>query len=212
MDVLYVIGGDSPELRYSLRSLKNLEHDRVFTSGMEPDWVRGTTWFCFDQSLSDQENSNRNLLHAAEHLEDFIFMNDDFFVLTPTSPPEAHQGSLDAKIVSYAKTVPLQAYSLQKTRDALLQMGHINLKSYELHLPMVMNGPKLVEAVERSGLKLHELRPRTLYGNIYIRTSTEMADVKSDTWLGGDFLSTDLDTPAGAKIRELFPDPSPYER
>jgi hypothetical protein len=100
-DVLYAVrhGERNEALRYSLRSLGNLPHRRVFVSGHCPEWVRGVTVIPASRRAnkfdSIEENVREGLRHPeiAEHV---VYMNDDFYVTRPVDRvPATHGGTID---------------------------------------------------------------------------------------------------------------------
>lgn len=223
MDVLYAVrtGDDNEELRYSLRSLMNLPHDHVFIAGHRPKWVINTIHIPTSQEHKpDLTNVNNALIAACMSnalSDDFVFMNDDFFICQPVQGIEPmHQGGLNARIEGYKKTAYLQAYSLIKTREKLLHLGYNAPLSYELHMPMVFNKKKLLDMYELCvDLELFALRPRTLYGNLYTTNGAYKDDVKNtdeteQTFLSSDEFSFEISL-LGEKIRNTFKTPSPYE-
>ena len=225
LDVVYVVrpGTNNESLRYSLRSLVNMPHGNVYISGGQPEWLHGTRGVVKDvgdMELPDQEDSNLNLYLAAgvpEVSENFIFMNDDFFIMEPiTELDDFHQGSLDAKIASYRTDNRFhQAYSLITTKRELIKRGlGPDLLSYELHLPMVFNKAKLMGMFNSWQEPLFALRPRTMYGNLYNLKGVNTSDAKDSTNPEAKFLSsgTDFDISlAGERVRARFPRPGAYE-
>lgn len=226
-DVVFVVrpGERNEALRYSLRSLKNLPHRKVYIVGYVPSWVRNVVPVFRDQSnQADQENSNANLLTATlqpELSDDFVFMNDDFFVLQPTDELSAmHQGPLDARIRAYRSGERMhQAYSLITTKRELLRLGWPpdTLSSYELHLPMLLNKQKLWRLFDYwlnyRHLPLFALRPRTLYGNVYKLNGSITQDAKGSADPQGQFTSTTtgFSGPDAALVQSRFSTRSPYE-
>jgi hypothetical protein len=224
MDVVYVVreGEDNESLRYSLRSVaENLPHNRVVIAGYVPRWLRHFNYVLRNQQdKPDQENSNANLLAALQLpwlSDDFIFMNDDFFITEPmTSIPTLHQGSLDARIAAYETGNRMhQAYSLITTRRALVATGlaRDKLLSYELHMPMVMNRKKALAMFEYWDQPLFSLRPRTMYGNLFAIGGKETKDAKGVTQPIEGFISTSsgFDGPAATGIKLKFATRCRYE-
>lgn len=229
-DIVYVVrpGDDNEALRYSLRSLTNIPHGKVIIAGYVPKWVRNVHYAERDQSQSsDQQNSGANLLLALkmpELSDDVIFMNDDFFIMEPmTDIPAFHQGSLDARIAAYETGNRMsQAYSLITTRRMLVHAGlaRDTLLSYELHMPMPMNRHKALAMFHHWGngypgavTALYAMRPRTVYGNLFINEGIETKDAKGATQPVNGFISTltGFSGPTAAGIRSEFATPSEYE-
>lgn len=223
MDVVYVVRAEesNDDLRYSLRSLANLPHRKVFIAGYVPAWLRLVVPVYRDQEKqSNQENSNLNLLEACkrEDLSDnFIFMNDDFFIVEKLKRMHMlNQGPLDDIIARYKSGNRMgQAWSLIATRDYLQKaFPGKELLSYELHTPMVMNKRAVLHMFEHWPRPVMALRPRTFYGNVYSEEGVETTDVKTTSWKEGPYVSTvygETDDPAHNRIRATFSTPSKYE-
>src|SRR5690606_9190627 len=96
--VLYFVkdGERNEELRYSLRSLANFDHDRVVIVGGKPSWVTGVDFFRGNRFPGKWGNVYDNLRIACEHVDgEFVVMNDDIFITRPTTLlPSLHRGSL----------------------------------------------------------------------------------------------------------------------
>lgn len=224
MDVVYVCrpGQRNDELRYSLRSLANLAHDRVWIGGSCPAWVQGVQQVPVAHRRSKYEASTANLMAvaAAGVSARFVLMNDDFFLMQPLEEvPVLHRGPIadavpDHPTLSYARRMAEMA-------DWLKLHGHTQL-CYEMHAPMVLERRRLLEVmnlpVEPAVRDRHK---RTLYGNVWALGGERVDDFKISTQRQGfspetPFLSTTDNSfrlcAVGKHIRERFPDPSPYER
>lgn len=225
MDVVYVVrpGDTNESLRYSLRSLKNIPHDNVFIAGYRPYWVRNVVASERDQeNVPDLENVNKNLILTIldPRLSDyFILMNDDFFIMEEMDHiPVLHQGPLQERIDTYKSDNRFhQAYSLVKTQQRLQELGVApeDMRSFELHVPMVFHKEKLLRMYMQSAYPLFAIRPRTLYGNLYDCQGEKSYDVKESIDEKSPFLSAGRDfesSPTGRIVKERFTDPSPYER
>lgn len=227
LDVVYVLGHDTEELRYSLRSLQNVEHGRVWIAGIFPKWVRNVTHIPVPQNRPKAENTYRNVLAAASHPEvsdDFVMLNDDFFAVEPTTWPQWNQGGLARP--SGLNTITARSDRSHRggraaTFDLCVKWG-LPTVNYEGHCPFVFNKRRLLELaakVDRDH-KVAALHYRTLYGNYFDLGGEKVRDVKvgnmRDTWRPGQtWVSTSDKTfergAVGKRIRSLFPDPSPYE-
>lgn len=228
MDVVYVVrpGERNDELRYSLRSLVNVPHDRVFVAGFRPSWVAGVECIPTEQDADKQVNARRNLEAALADprvSSPFLLFNDDFFVMWPHDDgiPALHRGPLDAVIELYH---PLRhsAYtvSMVATRDLLHDLGMEAPLSYELHVPMSIEKPAM-ESVLALGRDIYGFHLRTAYGNVANVGGDELGDVKVYSnrdrgWRDWPLVSTNDATfrrhPVGRHIRATFPKPGPYER
>lgn len=225
-DVVYVVrpGEENDELRYSLRSLANLPHDRVWIVGYTPSWVAGVQSLHTIQGRSKYENSTRNVVTACTHddiSDPFILMNDDFHIVRPVDQvPTLHRGPLDRIIDIYArKGNGPYVTGMRQTRDLLRQLGHDEPVSYELHVPMVVAKRPMLDGIQ-AGLDagVSVIHKRTMYGNLAHIGGTETNDVKvyemDQPIPRGPFLSS-LDRTfrygVGNIVRWLFPDPCTYE-
>ena len=100
-DILYAVrhGEANEALKFSLRSLANLPHRRVFIAGYCPSWVRGVTVVETPRRAnkfdSIEENVRRGLRHP-EIGENVVYMNDDFYITRPIDKvPITHGGPVD---------------------------------------------------------------------------------------------------------------------
>jgi len=217
------------EFRYSLRSLKNIEHNRVWVFGGCPDWL-DLDKVEYVKTLQNKGNKWLNvasmLLEIAENdnvTEDFIWFNDDFFVLQKTDELNYYYDrTLSARISDFYK---LHLYLMNNNYTRRLANANRALKwkkqttlNYELHLPIIFNRKKLAEVIKaypNVGAK------RSLYGNNYVEDAIQRNDVKiydnentpDDTW---DFVSTSDSSfvagNVGKYIRQKFKAKSKYEK
>ncbi|MEC3995152.1 hypothetical protein VSR01_17080 [Actinacidiphila sp. DG2A-62] len=226
-DIVYPVrpGNTNQELRYSLRSLANLPHGRVWIAGHMPPWVRHAGHIPVEPQATKYKGSTANLRAAVEHeevSEEFLYFNDDFFLMRPlVSMPVLHRGPLD-RVERYYAHRPNGSYlrGLRETRELLGELGHRQPLSYELHVPMPMTKARVRETLE-VGAHLEVLHKRTLYGNLHQVGGREISDPKILTRSpqfpqSAPFLSTSPDTFAhglvGRFIRAAFPVPGPYEK
>jgi hypothetical protein len=220
-DIVYLVrsGERNEELRYSLRSLANMAHGDVWFVGDCPRWVKGVRFIRGNLHSTKPRNVFYNLLLACDRVpsEQFVVMNDDFFITKPTRRlPAGHRCKLDQHIASLPPGVWHD--SLVQTRRFLTDQGLADLLSFELHMPVLMNRAALGEVLMRAAR--HGLPPqwRTLYGNWWQVPSRQMHDVKLRTkeWKpnGGQFLSTEDWNFRYVRpwLEQRFSMPSPYEK
>lgn len=231
MDVVYMVreGDQNPELRYSLRSLANLPHDRVWVVGYRPAWLSDAVEHV-PVAQSDVKHENtwriwRAISRFARIFDEFTLMNDDFFVLRPVDRvPARHAGSLDAWLGSLPAHSPT-AKRMRATWDALSYVCRGPMLSWELHMPMVVDRRLLAEVMEyadmwRARNRSEPLCKRTLYGNYALlggeqapdckirdKTTVPTADQPLVSTLDGSFRYGKV----GQWLRDRFPEPSPYE-
>lgn len=219
-------GPVNEQLRYALRSWSaNLPHRRVWLVGGRPSWAVGVEHISTRQDGTKYRNTTAAVEAACLHPEvsdPFVLCNDDFFVLRRQEVmPVFHRGPV-AQVEAYYATRGNGKYlrGLRQTRDLLVELGHPDPVSYELHVPLPVHKRGMLAALE-VGRHLAVLHKRTAYGNLAGIGGERMADVKVlhrapryDTSSG--FLSTMPDSfthgAVGAFLRQAFWRPSPYER
>lgn len=228
MDLVYICrNGDNEELRYSIRSIeKNFPGQRIIVAGYKPSWYCGE--FIEVRDIGSKFSNIFNVMkYVAAHKDissNFIFMNDDFFLLKPiTRMPKLNGGSLLDKLNRYKElSGPVGTYVMliSKTYNRLVKSGIANPVDYDIHVPMHFNKKKLLSIVDGKTL------PRSMYGNIFQVPGKEISDVKRynhrsklsvrspqsiDNLL---FISTDDKSFQELRVElleEMFPEPSKYE-
>lgn len=227
MDLVYICrSGDNEELRYSIRSaVANLPHKNIWVVGDKPTWYSGN-FIPVKQTNSKYSNVRKILEEIKSNSlisDNFILMNDDFFIVRPVKKLKAlHGGSLLEKVHRYQDLAMGSNYTrmLEQTYLRLTKMGIDSPLDYDIHVPMQMSRRGLREALKGQTLW------RSTYGNIFKVGGTRMADVKvyvdgplvsksyDITELGYDYLSTDdssFEMVKEALLKDLFPEPSAYE-
>lgn len=189
MDYVYICrAGNNEELRYSIRSLvKNLPDVNVWVVGYKPDWYSGNF-----MPVIDRGNKFANIHNALTAMcdndnisNDFVLMNDDFFVIDQIdSIPVMHGGLLKDKIYEYNQLARNSLYvrMLTATYDRLLDLGIANPIDYDIHVPMHMNRQKLKEVARKN------VFPRSTYGNLAEVGGDLIKDVK--TYSSNSVMST----------------------
>lgn len=183
---------DNEELRYVLRSIAaNLPHRKVFLAGFKPSWVRNVELISVEVPEGLKYSKSLANTKAAcldpRVSDDFILFNDDFFVMKPVQGIEpVHRGFLRHFHAHYA----VKNHRYRNYRDGIGRMRNIleilgvpdeAQLSYELHLPMIFNKEKRLEAYAiqdkypAGDLALHT---NTLYGNLYSVGGELVNDVK----------------------------------
>lgn len=226
MDVVYVNrDGENPELRYSLRTLQNVVHGRVWIFGGAPSWINPDTVTHRRrvQKGSPYASTRAHIAAACntkEVSDPFLLWNDDFFVMEEVGEvPPLHRGSLRAMVERFADVKTLWVRGMQETANALLQSGYDDALSYDLHAPLIVHKAEMREALRwASRAKNDAVHVRTFYGNLANLGGTEIADPKmvrrGDPFPRGPWLSSGDDTfrsTVEPVLRYLFPDPSNYE-
>lgn len=233
MDVVYICReGDNEELRYSIRSvIKNMPHDNIWVVGGKPNWYKGN-YVEVRQYRSKLINARSNMeaiANSDEISDDFILMNDDFFIMQPIDSVEYYySGPLMNKIEYFMNKHPSSTYTklLKQSFKVLRRHGVGYPLDYSLHVPMVMNKQKLKRILQLN------ISWRLAYGNIYSVGGILVEDPGSQTKdvkiyiendklisvdsnpLSKNYLSTE--DKAFQKMKSFFqarfPVPSPYEK
>ena len=223
-DIVYFVkeSRENEELRYSLRTLKNFPHRKVFFYGGCPDGLLPDQHIHIRQNQPTKWQNVQMMLKLAcnnPHITaNFWLFNDDFFVMQKvTNPKNYYHGDIYKHIVQLEdKYGEVTAYSaqLRKMAQELEALG-CTTKDYALHVPILINKDKMLEMFNVTDCPMF----RSLYGNYSNIGGSEMLDVKITSkeklYKGGIYLSTDDNSFAGAvgnQIKEMFPDRCKYER
>lgn len=179
MDFVYMCrDGDNEELRYSIRSVyAHIKDPNIWVIGGRPKWYSGQHLFV-PQSQGKQQNVRKNLKALCDSdkiNEDFVLMNDDFFIMQDLdSIPQMHGGFLKDKILKHKRFARHSSYTklLVDTEKELIEMGIENALDYAIHVPMPMTKQNLSTTI------YPDLSVRTMYGNIFKVGGTQVEDVK----------------------------------
>ena len=217
ISVVYIVKplDHNQELRYSLRSLANIPHGDVYMFG-GPRWVKNVERLPYEEQGKWATLSGAMKV-AAENFDEFLFMNDDFFIMEKIEEmPILHRGSVKREIRSFGG-----GSYVDGRRAAYIWLGkhgHKEPLCYEVHAPIVIKGPGMVKAFDMLG----KVRPngwmRTIYGNINEIGGTKVHDVKyglTTQHPTGPFMSTTDGSfrrgYVGDVIRARFKEKSIYE-
>lgn len=229
MDVVYVVKeeGDNDELRWSLRSLRNLPHGTVWIVGHKPKWCVNVEHLPTRPADTAWQDSTAKMWTAVQHpdVDDFYYFNDDFFVLQPTDTvPPMHKGPVSER---YSRRYKVKGWNgadgMHGTWRLLEQWGYQEPDDYEVHVPLPVVKATMREVLARAFAEYPEingLRKRTLYANVAGLGGERIVDVtvnkfhRDDPGSGAYVSTSELsfsEWEVGRQIRALFPDPSPYE-
>jgi len=229
MDVVYPVrpGDVNEELRYSLRSLRNVPGVRqVWIVGHLPRWLRDVDHIPGNTGPNGHANVYRNILAAMRHRgvgDDVVVFNDDFFVTEPVTEIRTLYRSTLAEHLALPRLRSggntWWRESLTTTSVCLQAVGVTDPLSYELHVPLPCKKGLMAETLERFAAVTPTNPPqwRSLYGNLHAAASAERsADSKvfRPTALPKPFLSTSdaVWRQFSRQVGALFPDPSPWEK
>ena len=222
LDVVYIVRpGENEELRYSLRSLKNLDFSgRVWVYGQPPKWLTCDIVPHTQTGIGkwNKTRSSLDLVMRNEQIsKQFILFNDDMFILKPIKEiPYYTTGTLNdywhndkflvnGRLSDYARRL---AYT-----DKFFPGGF----NYELHIPFVLD-KELLRKLRR---KYQFGATRSLYGNQWkvkpvLTKDVKIYDLDEKIPRGAVFVSTtDLsfaNGQVGKSIRRRLSEPSRFEK
>jgi hypothetical protein len=211
------------QLRYALRSLKNIPHRNVYIAGYRPPWVTNVIYIPNPQAMSKYTNSGRNINKACKEKDlsdNFVLFNDDFYITKPIKQiPTYHRGKLLDVLNSWQMNGRYWR-GMKHTYDLLVDMGIKDPLCYELHVPMVINKQKKLEMTKlKQSLTKQNIHSRTFYGNLYKLGGRKIQDVKiykpNQEMPKGAFISSAPSSWEGQLknyITNLFNEPCKYER
>ena len=226
MDVVYVCrDGDNPELRYSLRSLSNVQHGTVHIVGGHPAWVNLDTVTVHRRppEKTKYTTTTASVEYACQTgtvSDPFMLWNDDFYAIAPTAVQPMHRGPLNTVLRQYRTRAGAWADGLRVTTTHLKQrLPDQPLFSYELHVPLVVSKKVMLEALTFART-LPTVAPhkRTIYGNLAQLGGVQVRDPKvcheTRSFPSGPWLSSD-DSGFGSLVapflKSMFPDACRYE-
>lgn len=236
MDVVYILGSGSKwknnEIRYSLRSVEQYMegYRNVFIIGERPgflDVTKFTHIYLDDRPKAKALNAMRKIKTACldkRVSENFILMNDDFFLLKPYKPQNYNRGTLEKYIAEHMSKEGDYYKACMETKEWLEQQGIKSPLNYGLHVPIIINKKKAVEVIDKMyPVKNKLLLFRTVYGNLCGIESKERKDIKiyvtslfKEPAKNQDILSTDdricQSYEFQSWIKQKFPNKSKYEK
>jgi hypothetical protein len=185
VDVVWICRtGPNEELRYSIRSVAaNMPHENIVVVGGKPDWYTGRfipvdTFIDNHRSTNKYVNAKNNIRQIVDDSsisDEFVFMNDDFYVMKPIDRLQHyHNGYFSNKLKLFKLYSPESSYTrmLQRTASTLELLNIEDPLDYTLHIPILYQKKKLAKTLEYDG------SIRTLYGNIHRVGGRFMEDVK----------------------------------
>lgn len=224
-DIVYFVKESlvNEELRYSLRTLSNLQHGNVWFIGGCPLRIKPDRLIRVNQNQPTKyDNVHEMLRIAATHPEitdDFYLFNDDFFIMKPWVYKNYYRGDLYKYIVDIENKYGITQYTKRLRKMVkILESKKCETRNFELHIPMRFNKKKLLKILDDypgvNGV-------RSLYGNIYKLNAAKKDDVKIFSGAqkvpnNPQLLSTEDEQfnfgAVGNLIRSSFTHKSPYEQ
>lgn len=227
MDLVYPFllpsdGGE--ELRHSLRSVcDNLPHRNVYIIGENmPEWITGVKQIRVkDDGTTRYNNTGCKLAMTCESDElsdEFILMNDDFFVLHKMENiPHYVWGTIEQHIEElHQRNGYISDYTklLRDTQEWLTKRG-LPTMDFTIHAPMIINKEKMRVTATQG------LSARCIYGNLHGVRPLKVHDFKiytlDELWgVTWPFVSSNNaswhDGRVGHELRRRFSIPCKYEK
>lgn len=182
--VYYFQGENSEELKYSIRSVEeNLSFNRIFLIGDKPKWFKETKRSIYIESKNLNIQAYglgsvpilhlRKLLNSKKMPDNFLLFNDDFFIMKRIdnwkdyfrNEEDYRKKALNNKIY-HRKTLNSLKYTKEK-------------KAYNLHIPIRIEKENFSTLLESwNTFENKDIDFRTLYGNMFIKSSESLNDCK----------------------------------
>lgn len=239
-DAVYVCKpGENPELRVSLRSLaKNAEgiYGNVWIVGTVLPWLRNIIPLELDPVGDKFENQRQSLTAVVNHpdLSDkFVLLNDDHFIIERIDEWRSYHlgtafGFLSQLFLNDPESTNLNEWAHAVLNTALWTQERADIEEpycYETHSPLLFDKAKvavvLAEYPATGYFAIGETYPITgAGGEGEPGCNTKVGDSGARGLLmvmssGMPYLSTEDDVFADGRVgdflREMFPDPGPYE-
>jgi hypothetical protein len=229
VDFVYLCrNGNNEELRYSIRSVyKHVDSPKIWVVGGKPSWYTGN-YAKSDQSGDKYKNvinSLNTIVNNEGISDDFILMNDDFYIIKPIKKIQTyHGGKFKNKVDLFSKNARSSYYTslLKNTMTELKNAGIEDPLDYAIHVPIELNKEKLSTVINPN------VSIRTIYGNLFNVGGIEIDDVKfhrvaTRKWaknpdldtINFEYLSTGDDSFLEVYdfiLKDMFKDPSPLEK
>jgi hypothetical protein len=181
MDFVYICkDGNNEELRYSIRSVvKSFPESNIWVVGGKPNWYAGN-YINIKQVLTKYRNAIQNLnaiCNSNEISEEFILMNDDFYIVKNINTIETYHGGLLLDKINLYQKINSNSNYTRKLAATYKKIKSLNIESpldYELHIPMIMEKKKLKQILQNNDQFLW----RSIYGNVFNVGGEQMEDVK----------------------------------
>jgi hypothetical protein len=181
MDFVYICkDGNNEELRYSIRSVvQSFPDSNIWVVGGKPTWYDGN-YISVKQVLTKYRNAIQNLnaiCNSNEISEEFILMNDDFYIVKNINSIKTYHGGLLLDKINLYQKINSNSNYTRKLAATYKKIKSLDIKSpldYELHVPMVMEKKKLKQILQNNDQFLW----RSIYGNVFNVGGEQMEDVK----------------------------------
>lgn len=245
-DLVYILKQSdiNPDLKFSLRSVEKFcTYRKIWVVGYKPNWVRNVEYLPTVQSSNKWVNSMTNIVAACncqEISDDFVLMNDDFFMLRNIIDWKKTfnlcLNTIDEEAKKYENKKPSRwQYGFLYAKDLLDKLNCTRRYNYEYHGPIIFNKEKFLKMLEIP--EIAEItstnkcfHKRSMYKNIYPDLDLPIPRQFSDTKLRlnydllnmflhesfisvfDDVVDNDIRYPKiNAFLYRMFPEKSKYE-
>lgn len=223
MDIVYILRpwyDNCLELRFSLRSLANIKHDKVFIVGYKPEWCENVIHIPAEDPYSVKSlNALHKITIACEDKrisDDFILMNDDFYICKPTEIKYYNQWTIEEHLQDKINRLWNSKYiqNIRKTLNIFPEW-----LDFSLHIPIIYNKEKFLKLWDKYDKNEWYLL-RNLYCNEYwvkseYRQDYKIRNLKELVKDDQTFISNDDALIVNEEFREYlynkFPNVSKYE-
>ena len=215
-------------LRYSLRSIeRNLIGDYdVILIGHYPCWVKNVGYVPFSDNGNRYANTINKAIISAYLYKDFIWFNDDIFVLKPITIDYLKEPTYledFAKIKRFGKKWYQRKLRAQYETFKRLGIGTLN---YATHTPKYYESQKVLDTVLYFGLNdspepffenfyfnLHNMKePRLMVDKVGKYDTSPFNKKEADGKIFLNFDELGAATGAFDFVKEMFPNKSHYEK
>lgn len=189
IDILIPLGTgskwDNNELRYALRSIEENVLDEignVYIVGDKPDWIKNIIHIPCEDTHTIGKLRNQNILNKilygienSDITNDFIFTNDDFFILKKmyiNNLPNYYDTNLENYRDLIPNVNPIYLRAIIRTME-YLKFRNLPTVHYDLHNPIIYNKFRFKEIFEN-------IDEEVVIQSIYANSVTENKEYLSD--------------------------------
>lgn len=149
MTFIYILGSgskhDNDEIRYSIRSVvKHHPNARIVIVGEKPHWYGGEHHYVADESNCAYVNQWAKLEFACSLADEFVYMDDDFYLLEPFEMSFYTPGKLISK---YKKVHALAGAWRDVVVATYEQFGDVT--GYLIHSPLPIKSDEFLQIAQR---------------------------------------------------------------
>lgn len=201
------------ELKFSLRSLENLEHRNVYIAWWKEEWFNNIN------RIETEENWNRfeNICNALRLVcnnenvsDDFIYMMDDIYIMKPYTPKRYYKSTLSEHI-NFLKTRDIYPCIYDKTIEKEFEYFW-DREMYDCHRPVIFNKEKLLYVLDNYPWASY-IWSYALHNNVQGEYKKDTTDIKRREWDEDLLASYDI-IPIWMiwYLGKKFPNKSKYEK